>query len=1099
MRNRLLYLIITISGTLSSSLTTLAVEGVAEERRPVSVALVVGRSFKFHESPLAALLEAKLSQRDDIHLLERTEIDRILQEQKLSLARLLERNTAVRVGRLVRADALLLLSIENGEGNKQSEKALLRVRLVETAHGLRLLDSFEQSDNAKLEETATRIAEKMVATACKLRLPVGQATPVGIVDIHRVQLGNRHRRLARALPKMLSVRLSKEPRIIMLEREDLKTLHDEKLFTEGEDTQFWNSAVLIDGYVQREGTKSVEMKLRLKRPAGQEVATFAVSVEPNKPAIAIDEVAASVIEKLLQSPPTGSWEPEEEAEEFFRQGKLLMNHRRRKYAMVTLETACVLQPENVFYTAAVFTNEWGARRATRPEMSSFWYSDLELADIVSHLVQQIRTACETRLLSAHDILDQWADFLGDEPGPGGYFASPVSVATDQISRINAESRRIWVETMQKALKREAAKHDRSPFLMTRARLAWVSSDAPEELMANIRNTYAEFILPPEMGGQVQSVGQRSLLCDQLLLAQPGIHSLQAFERSQLRGSGKRFQKLWRQYLKELVEVGDPLVRFFACLALAVYENEDKPSANRYCYRALEILQEELRTPHNQFGDYTKRLIRADMKHCLANAGIDKNELVRIWEEIYEPLIRKGDVDNLVLWDPGWRPMVYHPPVAGAAQRYFQLLEKIAQVLQTNQDDKHVRKALNNIRDYQARIREQFPHLHLPQKLANLPVTMLLAREDWPEKKGTMALRAQLQESMLWVGFIGWPYDRRTAVELAGIDLEKKKSFSLWQTGVLFTHYPRLTGIVIRKDASYLSVKGSGIVQFPGSAAQGQKFLKSPKVFAQAQGLPSNLITGMTGDGNRLWIAYGEREQESGLGLYEPQGERWEPVLCSSLKGEPPFNAGQPYVLYELTLGPADKLFFFVYDPDYSRRTQMDQWMGFWKIDTKTLKRKYSGLGGIRKPTRGRLVNFTEEWWFKTPHSLTQFDPISEQARLILGDPWWLKWDRRRKLQRLDFEHDPFLAESSHKGLAYGPCWILGNLDLSTAAIQGDILWARLGESQLIIIERGKNLEEAQIIENNILNGGKVLEFLSTPYGLIAIGEGTVGLIETENR
>ena len=39
---------------------------------------------------------------------------------------------------------------------------------------------------------------------------------------------------------------------------------------------------------------------------------------------------------------------------------------------------------------------------------------------------------------------------------------------------------------------------------------------------------------------------------------------------------------------------------------------------------------------------------------------------------------------------------------------------------------------------------------------------------------------------------------------------------------------------------------------------------------------------------------------------------------------------------------------------------------------------------------------------------------------------------------------------------------------------------------------------SKIIDNNILSGGKVLQFVSTRYGLVAIGEGTVGLIETNN-
>jgi hypothetical protein len=33
------------------------------------------------------------------------------------------------------------------------------------------------------------------------------------------------------------------------------------------------------------------------------------------------------------------------------------------------------------------------------------------------------------------------------------------------------------------------------------------------------------------------------------------------------------------------------------------------------------------------------------------------------------------------------------------------------------------------------------------------------------------------------------------------------------------------------------------------------------------------------------------------------------------------------------------------------------------------------------------------------------------------------------------------------------------------------------------------------MDNDILEGGKVLSFFETPHGLIAVGEGSVGLIE----
>ena len=72
----------------------------------------------------------------------------------------------------------------------------------------------------------------------------------------------------------------------------------------------------------------------------------------------------------------------------------------------------------------------------------------------------------------------------------------------------------------------------------------------------------------------------------------------------------------------------------------------------------------------------------------------------------------------------------------------------------------------------------------------------------------------------------------------------------------------------------------------------------------------------------------------------------------------------------------------------------------------------------------------------------------------------------------------------------------GNLDLLTADIYDDQLWARLGKTQIAILHRGESWEKAKIINNDILDGEPVERFVSTPYGLVAIGNGIVGLIET---
>jgi len=54
------------------------------EQTPVC-ALIADRALDLHESPLVALLEARLSEDEQIILVERMEIDRILEEQQLQL------------------------------------------------------------------------------------------------------------------------------------------------------------------------------------------------------------------------------------------------------------------------------------------------------------------------------------------------------------------------------------------------------------------------------------------------------------------------------------------------------------------------------------------------------------------------------------------------------------------------------------------------------------------------------------------------------------------------------------------------------------------------------------------------------------------------------------------------------------------------------------------------------------------------------------------------------------------------------------------------------------------------------------------------------
>jgi hypothetical protein len=1016
-----------------------------------------------------------------------------------------------------------LLSAEDGRGNEKDKAGLLRVRLVETAHGLRLWDGFEPLDATKFAEIVRTVRDKVGAARDKLALPAGHVIPVGIVDVHRAQLDDNHRWLTRVIPGMLSVRLSKEPRIVMLEREDLQILRKETLLTDGEDAQFWSSAILIDGYLRPGRGDDLEMNLQLTRPSSDKIATLTVSVRPDEPSLAVDKVAAVIIRELLDVPPVATWDPKREAEAFFRQGQLLFSHARHEEATAVLETAHALQPRHVSYTGALFNNEWALRGygrglGSRPSTITPHYSDLELANLVSKLVRQIRNGCEEGTLKAWDIYNHWGKHLGVGMRGTGYLANSASVSSQQVRMTNRESRTMWADTFGNILQEQWLAEDHPGMNnRIRARLAWISSDDPEVLVANVKRALSEFVMPPESGGKVESPQERSNLYDQAFRHFVPFH-LRYLEQTHLAGQVGTFAKLWRKYLAELTTSDDPVVRFNSSVDLAWTSVRDRNAqsaarAKYYALRALKALTHRIKGPDEDYIFYQQRDVKR-VKQCLEMLEIKPEERVGIWEQVYEPMIEQADAEKLALWDPGYRA----ERIAGrgtdspkATKRYYELIGRIAAVLQTRRGDALINRALANTKDARAGFRRQYPHLvEVATEQTDLAVEMLLAKADWPipfvpRYHRMDAVMAEVQREMLWITFMSRAMKYSTGprgpkgyvnIGLAGIDLEKRKLSSLRQTEILFgdVDFGRLTGVAITDRAAYLSSDRAGILVLPGGLVRGRQLLKDQKILSREHGLPSASISSLARSGDRLMVAYGGRDRESGLGLYDPENAGWETIFCSTLKGKTPFSAGKPYEIYSLTPVHPDRVFFMVYDPDYFNKSLKDAMVGLWGMNLSSGELKYHGPiwlyhAGINMQIIGN------DLWIMNTSNLIRFDLDSERMSLVMGPAdGLLKKYLKKNYGPSEYLQEAFIPPSYQGNIKFGSV-MGGFLDLSRAAIHDSRLWARLGRTQITIARKGESVEEARIIENNILDGHAVSRFVSTPYGLVAIGDGVVGLVE----
>ena len=1102
--------------------------GLAKGAGQVRCAVMASREGGLSLSPLVSLLEARLSQSNDIQLLERAAIDKVLQEQHLSVAGLVERETAVKVGKLLRADAFVHLSRENlddkvmlNPSSPDQDKAestkgqIIRVRAVETVHGLRLLDYFEPLDDGNLEEVTARIAKKIEGVAAKLNLPDGQLIPVGIVDIHRTEMGERHKLLERALPMLLSARLSKERQIIVLEREDLKHLLDEKRLTEGEDAKFWGSTVLIDGDLRlRDGV--LEMRIRLYRSGGDEILSLTLPVEPNAPSTAVDQIAVELAKQAKEMPPTTPWQPGLEAEEFYRQGQLLYKNQRYRDAVGPLETAYALQPTHVFYTGALFLNEWYARydRSSRvyKETGQSFYSDLELSEIVSTLVRQIRDAYEAGQLGSKDVTETWGEPLGLDYKQLNYFGSSVSIATDAIRAVNQENRAIWVNTVRTTIK--DAYDPTKPI-----ELAWTSSDSPEEVVANLKNAFAELArrqaaaTDPQEANTLYCYWRTWLLSGyghwRVRLLFPPSPTSPGLEKTQLRDSEDRFRELWQQYLLELTEDPYPLARFLGCLAVCDWfsrpEHRDQKKSDLYRHQAIENAMDEILK-----GEQVSRSLRMNVVRDIKGKPY---VTVAEFEAMLESLIANKDLRGLATWNPGDPPRFSRESMGLPEEwwnRYNRLLTATNTLLQSQEQDADTSLALVSIKNFQSKWRIIALRPEPAPTSRREGVTMLLKREVGPppisfSKDG---VKVERQGNRLWIASL-YRWLRRTtpdgpttaelSVSLIGVDTEKKDLIAAWRAVFPFP-YPaatnvRISGVTAGSRASYVSLTGMGLMEFPGCLTRGKDLSYRPRVYGQEDGLPSVLITAIASQGEgRLLVAYGDKGQESGLGIYEPNTGRWESVFCSSLKGEPPFNGDHPYRIYSLMHAPINIVYLFVVDPgDYWRTGKSRNCDGLWKLDVGTHRTTY--LGPFSEIPHWLDTEEAEGTLrLKTTSLFMEFDIQSETMRFLAGNPSHIVELRsEKKVPLCKFEHRPFVPDASKKEILF---YAQDRFDLISAAIHGDQLWARFGMSQIAILKRGRPFEETEIIPNDILDGEPVVRFISTPYGLVAIGNGTVGLIET---
>lgn len=688
--------------------------------------------------------------------------------------------------------------------------------------------------------------------------------------------------------------------------------------------------------------------------------------------------------------------------------------------------------------------------------------------------------------------------------------------------MNRENRRIWFDVVDRALQTQPV-NEKFPVwnFYGRAALPWLSSDSPKEAMDNVRKVYGEILLPPDQGGTIGSPDLRCSVCQRFLLGRGPELSASALQESQFRGSEVQVRALWFAYLEELSRGSDPIVRFCAYAARAEASSYESDQASQtdlpLWWKAQNVLAEELHGPASPLAELSKLQLCVRLKEIVVRA-LDKNpsELVAVWERVCQPLVESRNARALIWWDPGSRcvPVDSDKLSPSAARRFRDLLARIQEVLETDRSKaapqtrptmsggpKLAGEVMGRVRDCRATLESRY-QLSAPGA-PRTNVTMLLARKERPAPRPARfsEVQWQLLNQMLYVATAG----EGGRLALARVDLTGQTPARLVRAKVS-AQGNTLAGLAVREEAAYVAVRGSGVAVLPREAWNGSEVVSNLTVLTGQRGLPSISITGLTPSPEGLWLAYGGPQAESGLGRYDTKTGQWETILCSTLKGEEPFSTGRPYGLIDLVWVSPNSLFFINCGRMFR---DMLPWMGLWRLNPATRSLKYYGYCGTEEGLMGYLDAAGKDCWCRGSDSLIRLNTESDKAAYVLGAQWRPSSRRAVGTTRwLDCQNDLFLAEASMGApkasasrlgalptLSFGTR-DRGALDLSTCAIHHDELWAMWGTAQIAILRRGRSLEEARVLPNDILEGEAVRRFVSTPYGLVAIGDGVIGLVQT---
>src|ERR1035437_101872 len=261
----------------------------------------------------ADLLTAEFSKNDRVQLLERSEIEKVIREQQLSLNNL----DCLKLGHLLGADGLLAL-----QSVAEGTNLFLSVQLVAVKPGGILTDERFGRPAQDVSAWSANIVSRLEPLLPKLGVLPEDAIPLSVVNFHAGVRTASAAELERQILFLTVERLVREKRLFVLERKRMQALSEEKEMSSTEAEPFWNGKYLLDGTIDRNGFNPdvVTISARLIPPGGNPVLIEASGSRTNCVEV-VNQLAGKVLVALKLDASPSAWNTVDEADKFFKEAQ----------------------------------------------------------------------------------------------------------------------------------------------------------------------------------------------------------------------------------------------------------------------------------------------------------------------------------------------------------------------------------------------------------------------------------------------------------------------------------------------------------------------------------------------------------------------------------------------------------------------------------------------------------------------------------------------------------------------------------------------------------------------------------------------------------